>query len=391
MLVNPAIASQVAVPAYDLLSAADRQRILADDSLSFLNAIRLPEDYPRGAERDPDRHLYDSLASLRRMVKEGAFRPVGRPTLFVYRLTARDHRQTAVVAEVPAREYEDGKVLRHEETRAHKQSGLRRYIETVKASSSPVCLTYRPVARIDEVVSTITTIAPDLDFVAHTGTRQEVWVIRDSAIVNELTDLFRRVPRTYITDGHHRTAATASIATDASFLAALFPADQLRLVAIHRCVRDLGPETPAGLLRKLKEEFDIESNQISAEPPIPASGKIVMRLDGQWHRLSRIIARPGGSWQSLDVISLQNQVLAPLLGIDDPRSDPRLACVTSRIAPETIAGWVDSGAYEVAFLLHAMSLEQLMAVSDAGHTLPPKSSWFTPKAGSGIFLRFDDR
>ncbi len=322
------------------------------------------------------------------MVREGAFRPVGRPTLFIYRLTTQDHQQTAIVADVPAREYEHGRVLRHEDTRAHKQLGLRRYIETVKASSSPVCLTYRPVARIDEVVNTITTIEPDLDFVAHTRTRQEVWVVRDSAVVTELIDLFRRVPRTYITDGHHRTAAIASIASDTSFLAALFPADQLRLVAIHRCVRDLAAETPTSLLRKLKEVFDVESCPTSAEPPIPALGKIVMRLDGQWHLLFADTARSGGSWQSLDVLSLQNQVLAPLLGIEDPRSDPRLACVTSRIAPETIAGWVDSGAYEVAFLLHPMLLEQLMAVSDAGQTLPPKSSWFTPKAGSGIFLRF---
>lgn len=390
LLVDRSVAPLVAVPANDLLSGADRRRILADEPLSFLHAIRLPRDYPPDGEPDPDRHLRDSSAALRRMVSNGVFRRVGGPALFIYRLTAGDHRQTAVVADVPVRVYDDGRVLRHEETRVEKQSGLCEYLETVGASSSPVCLTYRPVAAIDALVTTITAARPDLDFTTRTGTRQEVWVIEDLVTVHRLTDRFRDVPHAYITDGHHRAAATAETVPNGSFLAALFPADQMRMVAHHRYVRGLGRETPAGLLQSLRDEFDIWSRPVAAEPPVPARGKIVMCLDGRWYELYRRGAGGPDLAGEPDVVTLQERILAPLLGIDDPRSDPRLAYMTSRIAPEAIAGRADSAPHTAAFLLHPMSLEQLMALSHAGHTLPPKSTWFTPKAGAGIFLRFDD-
>jgi uncharacterized protein (DUF1015 family) len=391
MVVDQTMAARVAVPAYDLLSAADRQRILSEDSLSYLNAIRLPQDYPPGEEREPDRHLHDSLAALRRMVNGGVFRRVDGPAMFIYRIATDTHHQTAIVADVPVDAYKEGSVLPHEETRIDKQSGLGNYLNIVRASSSPVCLAYRPVAAIDDLVGQATAEEPDVDFVASLGTRQQVWQITDPFWIDQLIGLFREVPHTYITDGHHRVAATAQNGSHDSFLAALFPVDQMRLVAYHRCIRDLGTETPAGLLERLQEKFDVTTLPTDSEPPAPASGVISMCLGGRWHHISlKKSLRPARPWEDLDVVTVQEQVLRPLLGIGDPRSDPRLACVTSRISPQAIAGWVDSGIYEVAFLLHPMSLEQLMAVSDAGRTLPPKSSWFTPKAGSGIFLRFGE-
>jgi uncharacterized protein (DUF1015 family) len=247
-----------------------------------------------------------------------------------------------------------------------------------------VCLAYRPVPEIDELVATIVAREPEVDFVAYTGTRQEVWAVTDIVVIGQIIGLFRDVSRMYITDGHHRAAATALGKPDSTILAAIFPTNQLRLVAYHRCLRDLGTQTAAGLLERLAETFDIESRPATEEPPAWAPRKIVMCLDGHWHQLTR-----RDNEDHLDVAVLQDRVLEPLLGIADPRSDPRLACVTSRIDAEAIRTWVHSGAYDVAFLLHPMSLDQLMAVSDAGAMLPPKSSWFTPKAGSGIFLRFD--
>lgn len=390
MLVNPELAPQVAVPAYDLLSAADRQRAIAEDSLTYLNAIRMPEDYPPDEDRQPDRHLHDSLAALHRMVRDGVFRPIDGQSLFVYQLTAGSHRQIAVVADVPVSAFSDGTVRKHEDTRVDKESGLVSYIDTVGASSSPVCLTYRPIAAIDTLVARITTRPADLDFVASSGTRQEIWKVTDLVVIGELVGLFRGIDRTYITDGHHRVAATAQSERANSFMAALFPTNQMRLVAYHRCVRDLGGNAPAGLLRKLATRFDITTVPPSVQPPDPRPGVISMRLDGAWHQIAlKAAARSVHTWENIDVITLQEQILRPILGIEDPRSDARLACVTSRVMPEAIAGWVDSGVYEAAFLLHPLSLNELMAVSDAGRTLPPKSTWFTPKAGSGIFLSFN--
>jgi uncharacterized protein (DUF1015 family) len=391
MLVNQEVAPHVAVPAYDLLSAADRQRILKEDLLNFVNAIRLPDDYPPDDSRDPDRHLHDSLAALRLMVRDGVFRPVPGPAFFVYQLTAGTHRQIAIVADVPMSACANGQALRHEDTRIDKQSGLVQYMDTVRASSSPVCLAYRPVAAIDALVAEVTAADPDLDFVASSGTRQEVWQITDMVVIGQLTSLFREVPRTYITDGHHRVAATAASTTADSFMAALFPINQLRLVAFHRCVRDLGSETPASMLQRINERFDIATLEAESEAPTPACGVISMRLGGRWHQISlKTQLRPEQPWEDLDVITLQTEILDPILGITEPRSDSRLVCVTSRITPQAITGWIDAGVYAAAFLLHPMSLDQLMAISDAGRTLPPKSTWFTPKAGSGIFLRFDD-
>ena len=392
MLVDQAVAPEVAVPAYDLLSAADRQRVLSDESPSFLKAIRLPEDYPPLDGRSPDRHLHDSLTALRRMIREGVFRRVPGPALFVYQLTAGEHRQIGVVADVPISDFEEGLVLRHEETRTEKEAGLVRYIDEVGASSSPVCLTYRPVAAIDALLAEVTTDPPDLDFVASSGTQQEVWRLTDLVVIGKLIGLFRDVPKAYITDGHHRVAATALSEAADSFLAVLFPTNQMRLVAYHRCVRDLGEESPASFLAKRAREFEVTTPDSTDRLPQTDHGLISMRLDGRWHQLKlKDELRPANPWEDVDVITLQRHVLEPLLGIAEPRSDPRLECVTSRITPQAITSWIDSGVYQAAFLLHPMSLEQLMAVADAGGTLPPKSTWFTPKAGSGIFLRFDDQ
>jgi len=325
------------------------------------------------------------------MVKEGVFRRVGRSTFFVYRLTAGSHQQTAVVADVPIAAYNEGLVLRHEDTRIEKQSGLGRYIDTVKARSSPVCLTYRPVPAIDDIVNRATVAQPDLDFVSLSGTRQEVWQITDMALVDKLVDLFRDVPTTYITDGHHRVAATAHSGASETFLAALFPTSQMQLVAYHRCIRDLGSLSPIHILHTIQESFDVTTQPVADRSITPARGVISMCLRGRWHQISlKPALRSEQPWGDIDVITLQDRILEPVLGIVEPRSDPRLAYVTSQNSAEAIAGWVDSGIYEAAFLLHPLSLEELMAVSDAGRTLPPKSTWFTPKAGSGVFLQFDD-
>ncbi|GMQ94066.1 MAG: DUF1015 family protein [Acidimicrobiia bacterium] len=391
MLVDQKLAPHVVVSACDQLSAADRQRILSENPLSFLNAIRLPEDYSADDDREPDRHLQDSITALRGMVRKGVFRRVGRSAFFIHRLTAGAHQQTAVVAEIPITAYNHGLVLRHEDTRIEQQSDLGRYIDIVKAGSSPVCLTYRQVPAIDDIVGSATVAQPELNFVDSSGTRHEVWQIADTVLTSRLVDLFRDVPTTYIADGHHRVAAAAHSGTRDTFMAALFPTNQMHLVAYHRCIRDLGSMTPLHILQKLRESFDVTTHPVEDEPPPPARGVISMCLHGRWHQISlKAALRSELPWEDIDVITLQHRVLEPVLGIVEPRSDPRLAYVTSQNSAETIADWINAGIYEAAFLLHPPSLEELMAVSDSGRTLPPKSTWFTPKAGAGIFLRFDD-
>ncbi len=382
-LVTPELADRVVAPAYDLLSAEDRKRILAEEPLSFLHAIRSPDEYETGV--DEDRVLADSAAGLDRLLAAGAFADVGAPALFVYRLATGDHVQTGVAGALAVADVTDGAVLPHETTRIDKEHRLTRYLETVRAASSPVSLTYRPNAAIADLVAAVTNRRPEVDTVGDDGLRQQVWAITDVDTVAAVSDAFDRVPASYLIDGHHRVAAALRMAAAdpdrSSFFAVLFPADQVRLVAFHRTLRSLPADLVDHAESVLRSRFGVVDVADASDVAPRGPGQVGVILPG---RRLRVDLGDTDGLQDADL--LQDRILGPMFGVEDPRSDDRLDYVPGISDAQALADRIERDEFSAAFLLHPMSVDEMMAVSDAGLRLPPKSTWFAPKARSGVFL-----
>jgi uncharacterized protein (DUF1015 family) len=296
-------------------------------------------------------------------------------------------------------EYDAGAIRRHEHTRPDKERDRARHALALSAHAGPVFIAYRGRAEIDRLVAAAAGEAPLYDFAAPDGVRHTVWRVAGAAAA-ELTAAFAAVPALYIADGHHRAAAYSAAraewpaAEEGSppgerevdrFLAAVFPADQLTILPYNRVVRDLGRLTPGEFLARLGEVMAVAPGA-PAEPP--GRGRFGLYLAGRWHTLAAPPARLADPdpVASLDAAILQDLVLGPILGIDDPRTSERIEFVGGARGTAELARRVDARGGGAAFALHPVTVEQLMAVADAGRVLPPKSTWFEPKLRSGLLV-----
>ena len=398
-LVDPALAGQVVAPAYDSLTPQERHEFAHAHPCNYLNAMRALEEFPPSLRPSLDALLAANAEVLDRFIADGAFRYHAAPCLYLYRMEAGDTVQTGVVGEVPVEEYRRGLLKKHEHTRPDREHRLARYLYTVGAASSPVCLAYPQEDAIDEMVAAEAARPPALVFEADDGVRHSIWRIEDEARSARLARAFAAVSRAYLTDGHHRCAATAHYAGRRAgenpahcgeeaynfLLVALFPHDQLRIHPFNRCVKDLNGYSPRAFLETLRAGFEvtpIEGEELRSDGP----GCFSMRLDERSYRLcvrpGIVPADPAGS---LDVNILQEHILRPTLGIDDPRSDPRLDYRPGDFDARSLARLREEG-WRLAFAAWPPSIEALMAVADAGETMPPKSTFFVPKLRSGIFV-----
>ncbi|MBT6071466.1 MAG: DUF1015 domain-containing protein, partial [Proteobacteria bacterium] len=328
----------------------------------------------------------------------GAFTLCKKEGVFVYQVEIDGHTQTGIVAEIPIKEYGTGVVRKHEETRKEHELRLVSYLNDVGASSSPVCLAYKSRVEINSVVDKVFLDDPLLDFDLPDGLRQKLWQITDADTLAQLREGFSNVAATYLTDGHHRAASTLRYAADCHakgkgdgpwdyLLVVMFPAEQLRVLPFNRCVRDLGSITEDQLLDQIKTHFLLE--------PVPAKesslpqrrGEFLMLVDDHAYQLTRRTDSESSSpVKSLDVSFLQDYLLAPILGIQDARGDPRLDYVTG---DSGLAGLIQRSqqGWRLGFACYPTSMEELMAVADAGEVMPPKSTCFDPKPRSGLFLK----
>ena len=383
-------AGAVVAPLYDSLTPDERRRYADAHPDSYLNAMRTAEGNASDAASDLPALLDRNASYIRRCIDDGTFaaRP---PCLFVYRLACPDHVQRGVVAEMSIGAYLDGRIKRHELTRLAREDALAGYIDHVRAGSSPVCLAYRADGGIRERVDAATRSRADVSHTSEDGVEHDIWML-DGADADALIAAFDRVSSAYLTDGHHRCAATARFSTsdtDARLLVALFPDDELRILPYHRVVRDLGPYTAQSFLARLAGDFTVEA--LPAGEPDAARprtrGECAVYVDGGWFRF-RLAGRPGprpDPVASLDTAMLQAHVLEPMLGITDPRDDERLGYVGGADG----LGALESacrGQWRAAFALYPTSMADLVAVADAGAVMPPKSTWFDPKPRSGFFL-----
>ena len=392
----PDLAPQVASVPYDVVNRGEAAELARGNPHSFLHVGRSDIDLPEDLDPYDARIYRRAREALDELLARGTLLRDPEPRLFVYRQIMDGRPQTGVVGCVHVDDYEHDVIRKHEKTRQDKEDDRTRHVLTLNANAEPVFLTYRGRVEIDRMVEAITPTAPLYDFTAPDGVRHTVWQVPDSWA---LARTFDPVPLAYVADGHHRSASAWRAGKELRagnpshrgdeeynwFLAVLFPSDQLRILPYNRVVRDLNGQTPARVLERLGGLGKLSP----ATDPVPErSGVFCVFLDGRWQRLE---LDPAGIDRSdpiasLDVSLLQDRVLSPILGIGDPRTDKRIDFVGGIRGTAELERRVRSGEMAIAFSLFPTTLDQLMAVSDAGHVMPPKSTWFEPKLRSGLFV-----
>jgi uncharacterized protein (DUF1015 family) len=383
---SPADAAAIAAVPYDVVSA-DEARALADGNpQSFLRVSRAELELP--PETDPySAVVYErAVSNFERLRKSMVLEP--EPSLYLYKLRMGGHEQTGLAGCWTLDEYDRDVIKKHEKTRRDKEDDRTRHMIALKAQTGPVFLTYRGSHDVDAIAARAMTAPPMIDFEAADRVRHTLWKASHAESASLVTS-FQRVPALYIADGHHRAASAARARNElngagesATFLGVAFPHDQVQILPYNRVVRALGTLTPDQFEQAVRERFEV-----STGPASPARrGDIAMYFRGRWQTLRPRERQSGDTIRSLDVSVLQEQLLAPLLGIADITTDKRIDFVGGARGTSALEASVNSGAAMVAFSMFPVGVEDLMAVSDAGAIMPPKSTWFEPKLRDGLLI-----
>ncbi|MDD3180479.1 MAG: DUF1015 family protein [Opitutaceae bacterium] len=390
---SPPYAPEVACVPYDVVDAAEAAALAAGKPHSLLHVDRAEIDLPTGVDPYGAAVYARARENFLQLQKAGVLIRENGPCLYLYQQQMGTHRQRGLVAVCHVEDYDNETIRKHEKTRRDKEDDRTRLVDTLSANTGPIFLTYRDSAALNALVAAKVAEKPVHDFTAPDGVRHTVWRIPGGA---EWMEAFRAVPVAYIADGHHRAASAARVArlrrernarhTGAEdynwFLSVLFPASELKILPYNRLVSDLNGLGNALFLEQVRAVFGLE------EPGAPAPagvGRVSMYLDGRWYGLRCPADPKADPVARLDVSVLQERLLAPLLGIDDPRTNKRIDFVGGIRGPEELARRVDARG-GVAFSMYPVTVAQLMDIADAGQIMPPKSTWFEPKLRSGLFI-----
>jgi uncharacterized protein (DUF1015 family) len=386
----PGRAAEVLAPPYDVLSIAEARERAKGKPWSFLH-ISKPEIDLDPAIDPYDRAVYAKGAeNLKRMVAAGVLIRDAKPCCYVYRLTWRGRMQTGLAAVASLADYASNRIRKHEYTTPLKEDDRVRQIEAVNAQTGPVMMAYPEAPAIDALLTKAAAGAPDVDVTADDGVHHQLWVVDDEAAIAALTRAFDALPALYIADGHHRTAAAARVAqarrgnTAGYFLSVIFPHHEMTILDYNRVIRDLNGRSAEQLLAELRKLCSVEASDRPVRPA--AAGQFGMYLAGRWYRLA---LRPdlvpaNDPIGRLPITLLTRNVIEPLFGIADPRTDKRIDFVGGGRGLEELERRVKSGEMAVAFALYPTQMADLMAVADAGGIMPPKSTWFEPKLADGM-------
>jgi uncharacterized protein (DUF1015 family) len=388
---DPAVASRVAAVPYDVVDTEEARALVAGDPLSFLHVSRAEIDLPDETDPHADIVYRTAAARYRALKREAPFVKEANPAVYLYHLNADGHGQTGVAACYSLADYDNGVIKKHERTRKDKEDDRTRHIVELRAQTGPVFLAHRPNTQIDELARHIRLAEePLVEFKALDGVRHAIWRV-EGRFVPAFVEAFMAVDALYIADGHHR-AASAARARDTMgdsdeakfFLAVAFPSDQLRILPYNRVVRDLKGMTPDHFLGEVARTFAMTSG-----PATPSEkGNVSMYVGGRWYTVDLESAGASGTTviETLDGNVLQERLMKPILGIQDVRTDRRIDFVGGVKGTQTLEQLVDSGRMAVAFSMYPVSIVDLMAVSDAGEIMPPKSTWFEPKLRDGLLI-----
>jgi uncharacterized protein (DUF1015 family) len=390
----------VASPPYDVLSRDEAVKMAEGNPLSFLHVEKSEIDLPPDVDPADDRVFQTARDNLQRLIRQGVLIQEENPCFFVYSQQVGDYVQYGITAGISIAEYEAGRIKKHEQTRPDKEMERTRHIAAVNAHTGLVFLSYRSQPAIDDKVARTVRRRPIYDFTADDGGVHRVWAVRGEQDIRFLKEAFAGVDTLFIADGHHRAAAAAAVCRlkkqqnpadrgDEPYhfmMATLFPDNQLRILDYNRVARHLNGLTQNEFLNKIKINFQITPDFTQRKPSVMHT--FGMYLNGQWFRLEvkKNILDCDDPMRLLDVAILQNHLLEPVLGIQDPRTDPGIDFIGGVRGMDALEERVDTGEYAVAFSLFPTTMAQLMDIAAADLLMPPKSTWFEPKLRSGIFV-----
>jgi uncharacterized protein (DUF1015 family) len=382
----PGKAAEVACVPYDVINTKEARQLAEGKPSSFLHVIRPEIDLPVGVDEHDDEVYATGARNLAAFAAGEDSIQEALPSLYVYRLIMDGRSQTGIFGCVSVDDYDNNVILKHELTRPVKEDDRTRHILEQQAHAEPVMLTFKDHPGVARIIAQTTDLEPLYDLTADDGVRHTIWRVGQS---DHLVTLFAGIEHLYVADGHHRCKA-ASRAAEASgadgevrfFPAVLFPMGDMAIMAYNRIVHTV-PGGPASFLAELRKRFELHP----ASDPVPSrKGDICIYMDGAWYEMSLPPASTDVVVDQLDVSRLSEHILAPMLGITDPRTDPNIDFVGGIRGTDELEARVDSGQAQMAISMAPTSIQELMDVSDAGMLMPPKSTWFEPKLRSGLLI-----
>jgi uncharacterized protein (DUF1015 family) len=392
-------ADEVVAPPYDVLNTAEARVMVEGRPWSFLHISKPEIDLPVDTDPYAPEVYAKGAENLKKMIEAGVLKQDEQACYYAYRLIMGQHEQVGLVAAASVADYDTNRIRKHEFTRPDKEDDRVRQIEALNAQTGPVLLAYPNAPEVDSILAAAAQATPDSDTIApESGVRHTLWAIREAQTIARLTALFDAMPALYIADGHHRSASASRIcaarkAANANhtgaepynaFLSVIFPHHQMHILDYNRLIKDLNGLDEAGFMAKVAESFMIEAADAPVKPA--HQGEFGMYLNGRWSKLTirGDLIPHNDPVARLDVSLLQNNLIAPILGITDPRRDKRIDFVGGIRGLAGLESRVNSGEMALAFSFHATSMEDLMAVADANEVMPPKSTWFEPKLADGL-------
>lgn len=390
---------KIAALPYDVYSSSEAREVVKREPMSFLRIDRAETQFPEDVDMYSDAVYQKAHDLLWGMIERGEFIREQKACYYIYELVYQERVQDGIAACVAVKDYTDGVIRRHENTRRDKEEDRIRHIDACQAQTGPIFLAYRSQQELQQIVEREKEREPVYDFETEDGVIHRVWIITSEKVIARITELFGQMDHLYIADGHHRAASAVRVGLQKAeaaknptgeeefnyFLAVMFPKEQLRILDYNRVVKDLHGLSVEQFLEKLQEKFTVEARTEAVSPE--KKGTFGLYVDGTWYALTYKGDMDAlETVDRLDVSILQKEVLDALLGIQDPKTDQRIKFVGGIRGLQELEKNVDQDGWAAAFSMYPTSMDELLDIADAGLLMPPKSTWFEPKLRSGLFI-----
>lgn len=392
-------AHKVAALPYDVMNSDEAREMVKDKPWSFLHVDKAEIDLPEGTYLYDEKVYLKARENLNKLSAEGICKEDEKPCLYIYRQIMNGRAQTGIVGCASIDDYMNNVIKKHELTRADKEADRINHVDYCDANTGPIFLTYRGNESIDAIVAKYTALEAEYDFTTEDGIRNIVWVVSDDGDIASLTEAFEKIPYLYIADGHHRAASAVKVGMKRReanpcydgteefnfFLAVYFRSDDLAIMDYNRLIADYNGKTKDEIITEIEKNFTVEKKDATYHPEMKHT--FGMYIGKEWYKLT---AKNGTFNENdpvdrLDVSILQKNVITPVFGIEDPRTDKRIDFVGGIRGLEELERRCELD-MQIAFSMYPTTLDDLMDIADAGQIMPPKSTWFEPKLLSGLFI-----